>query len=214
MGTRVYIDCENVSSLLMEEVKRNIESIGAANSDVFAFADFSNRINMHWKQFVENNGYNLIQVDNLGTESSDIMIILDILDYLSGICSLNEDKNIVVVSSDGIYANIIDRIHAYGATITGIMTERTKRGWRRMCDRCIIIGERTQTETDWKKVVHNILENNRGNICIEILGGEIRRYIPDFDPKNIGYKNLKEALTDNGFLLYINRRNSISVMEK
>ncbi len=117
--TRVYIDCENVSSELVESYLEISRSYGDVTTKK-AYGDFSNGSLKPWKEKAQKYGLKLEQVvsSGKGKSTSDIILMLDLVSEFYE----NRSDSFVLVSNDSDFYHAAVRIKEKNGLIVNINT--------------------------------------------------------------------------------------------
>jgi uncharacterized LabA/DUF88 family protein len=207
----VLIDADNARPSIVEDLLAEIAKYGTASVKRI-YGDWTLPALKGWKESLLEYSIQPIQQFRYttGKNSTDNAMIIDAMDLLytekfDGFC---------IVSSDSDFTKLASRLRESGLAVYGFGEKKTPQAFVSACDKFIFTevlrfkedeGERiTRTSTkelkqDTKLV--NLLRNaveassdDSGWAHLASVGSNIAKQSPEFDPRNYGYKKLRELV--------------------
>lgn len=207
----VLIDADNAQAGIIEGLLEEIANLGVA-SVKRVYGDWTDIRLKTWKKILLEYGVEPIQqfAYTTGKNATDSALIIDAMDLLytgnfDGFC---------IVSSDSDFTRLASRIRQSGLLAYGFGEKKTPRAFMSACDKFIYTENlRANTVHEVKKENHKIKDILKDKKMISILknmvedtsddsgwsylgsvGIKIANYIPDFDPRNYGFKKLVDLM--------------------
>ncbi|MGE5831907.1 MAG: NYN domain-containing protein [Methanomicrobiales archaeon] len=217
----VLIDADNTSASIIGALLDEIATYGIA-SVKRAYGNWTSETLQPWKKTLLDYSIQPMQqfAYTTGKNATDSALIIDAMDLLytekfDGFC---------IVSSDSDFTRLASRIRESGLTVYGFGERRTPKPFVQACDKFIytdILGkpepvaepkpgahaevrppEKSRRPGEDKNLV-NLLKSaaescsdEDGWAYLADLGNNILQKKPDFDPRNYGYKKLKDLVED------------------
>jgi uncharacterized LabA/DUF88 family protein len=219
----VLIDAENAQPSLIGALLDEIATYGIA-SVKRAYGNWTSQTLQPWKETLLSYSIQPIQQFNYttGKNATDSALIIDAMDLLytgkfDGFC---------IVSSDSDFTRLASRIRESGLTVYGIGERRTPKPFVQACDRFIytdILGKPEPAAAEQKaeaaspaqkasaesrklqenKNLVNLLRSaadsasdEDGWAYLSDVMNNILQKKPDFDPRNYGFKKLKDLVAE------------------
>src|SRR6266496_649514 len=217
----VLIDADNIS---YSNIKAMMEEIAKYGTPTFKriYGDWTKPTLAGWKTVLLENAISPVQQYSytIGKNSSDSALIIDAMDILysgrvDGFC---------IVSSDSDFTRLATRLREAGMKVFGIGEKKTPPAFIASCNKFIYLEilkaeikpppvktttEKTPVKATTPTVstidkglvkliadsINDIAEED-GWVFLGVLGNQILKKQPDFDPRNYGYKKMIDLIKD------------------
>ena len=207
----VLIDADNAQPSIVDGLLSEIAKYGTANVKRI-YGDWTLPGLKGWKESLLQYSIQPIQQFGYtsGKNATDSALIIDAMDLLytdkfSGFC---------IVSSDSDFTRLASRIREAGLLVYGFGEKKTPGAFVSACDKFIFtevlrskdddrekISRRTISELKQDTKLVNLLRNaveassdDSGWAHLGLVGSNIAKQAPEFDPRNYGYKKLGELV--------------------
>jgi uncharacterized LabA/DUF88 family protein len=208
----VLIDADNAQPSIIEELLSEIAKYGTANVKRI-YGDWTVPALKGWKDILLQHSIQPIQQFRYtsGKNATDSALIIDAMDLLytgrfDGFC---------IVSSDSDFTKLASRIREAGLTVYGFGEEKTPKPFVSACDK-FIFTEVLRSKDDYsgkitRRPIHEIRKDTKlinllrnaveassdesGWAHLASVGTNIAKQTPEFDPRNYGYKKLRELVS-------------------
>lgn len=206
----ILIDADNASPTIINELMNEIAKYGTPIVKRI-YGDWTSPNLKGWKEALLDHAIQPIQQFGytVGKNSTDSAMIIDAMDLLytgkfDGFC---------IVSSDSDFTRLASRIREGGHTVYGFGEKKTPKPFISACDKFIYteILKEEEVEASLKKYTTKELKGNtslvnllrsavvasmdeNGWSFLGTVGQHIKNQAPEFDPRNYGYKQLKEVI--------------------
>ncbi len=215
----VLIDAENAQPEIIEGLLAEIALYGIASVKRM-YGNWTTPNLQPWKEVLLNYSIQPMQQFNYttGKNATDSALIIDAMDLLytgkfDGFC---------IVSSDSDFTRLAQRIRESGLSVYGFGERKTPKPFVQACDKFVyteilrktrLTGEpspetlkeektgKSLKQLKGDKVLLNLLRsavegcsNDDGWANLADVGGNIVNQSPDFDPRNYGFKKLKDLV--------------------
>ena len=208
----VLIDADNAQPSIVDALLSEIAKFGTANAKRI-YGDWTTSGLKGWKEVLLNYSIQPIQQFGYtsGKNATDSALIIDAMDLLY----TGQFDGFCIVSSDSDFTKLASRIREDGLIVYGFGERKTPKAFVSACDKFIFTevlrakdasGEYTKRKTmselkkDTKLV--NLLRNaveassdDSGWAHLASVGSTIAKQLPEFDPRNYGYKKLGELVS-------------------
>ena len=205
----VLIDADNAQPSIVDGLLSEIAKYGTANVKRI-YGDWTLSGLRGWKEILLQYSIQPIQQFGYtsGKNATDSALIIDAMDLLytgkfDGFC---------IVSSDSDFTKLASRIREAGLFVYGFGERKTPKAFVSACDKFIFtevlrskddygekIGRKTTSELKKDTKLVNLLRNaveassdDSGWAHLASVGSNIAKQLPEFDPRNYGYKKLGE----------------------
>lgn len=205
----VLVDGENSQHRKYKDVLGEIGSKGSI-AIKWVYADWSIPTNKGWKDVLVETGSCSKQQFHLTTDSADHALIMDAIEL---ICTNARINAICIVSSDGGFTGVAQRIREKGLHVMGIGKTHTPNYFRNACHDFVYIENLGQEEEErpadqsspesldelllqayWK------LTSDGAKVYLGDLGMKLKEIDSAFDPRNYGYQTLKRLIQNKSSL--------------
>ena len=208
----VLIDADNAQASIVDGLLSEIAQYGIASVKRI-YGDWTDTRLKGWKSALLEHGINPVQqfAYTTGKNATDSALIIDAMDLLyteklDGFC---------IVSSDSDFTRLASRIREAGLKVYGFGEKKTPKAFMSACDKFIYTeilrkGEESQEQKQKRPVnkiqkpdlrVLNILRHAVDDTVDEAgwshlgsVGQNILNKTPEFDPRNYGFKKLRDLL--------------------
>jgi len=208
----VLIDADNAQPSIVEGLLSEAARFGVASVKRI-YGDWTTPSLGGWKAVLLEHSIQPIQQFRytVGKNATDSAMIIDAMDLLytkrfDGFC---------LVSSDSDFTRLASRIREEGLTVYGFGEHKTPKSFVSACDKFIfteVLRSREDTEPAVKKKTANELKgdtelvklirsaidaasDDTGWAHLGLVGSNIAKQAPEFDPRNYGYRKLGELAT-------------------
>jgi len=207
----VLIDAENAQPSIIEGLLSEIAKYGTANVKRI-YGDWTAPSLKGWKEVLLEHSIQPIQqfAYTKGKNATDSAMIIDGMDLLytekfDGFC---------IVSSDSDFTKLASRIRESGLRVYGFGEKKTPDAFVSACDKFIYtevlrskdddapIQRKSPNDLKQDTKLVNLLRNavessadDSGWAHLAPVGGNIAKQSPEFDPRNYGYKRLRDLVT-------------------
>jgi uncharacterized LabA/DUF88 family protein len=210
----VLIDADNASAAVIGDILSEIASLGTA-SVKRVYGDFTTPSLNGWRKVLAEHAIQPVQQfrNTIGKNASDSALIIDAMDLLH----TRELGGFCLVSSDSDFTRLATRIREDGLTVYGFGEEKTPKSFINACDRFIYteifkakpngpsktVSSRSEPLRDFnhdeafraaldQSVDAAAQESGRANLGT--VGNHLLKLLPDFDPRNYGFRKLSELV--------------------
>jgi len=211
----VLIDADNAQASIVEELLGEIAQYGVASVKRI-YGDWTDTRLKGWKSALLEHGINPVQqfAYTTGKNATDSALIIDAMDLLytdklDGFC---------IISSDSDFTRLASRIRESGLKVYGFGEKKTPKAFMSACDKFIyteILRKCDETqETKQKRApiktqkldlkLLNMLRHAVDDTADEAgwshlgsVGQNVLNKSPEFDPRNYGFKKLRELLENS-----------------
>ena len=207
----VLIDADNAQPSIIEGLLAEIAKYGTANVKRI-YGDWTGTHLKGWKDVLLKHSIQPIQQFRytIGKNATDSAMIIDAMDLLF----TNKFDGFCIVSSDSDFTKIASRLRESGLVVYGFGEKKTPEPFVSACDKFIYtevliskeddnlsIKRKSANELKQDTKLVNLLRNaveassdESGWSHLAPVGNNIAKQVPDFDPRNYGYKKLGELV--------------------
>jgi uncharacterized LabA/DUF88 family protein len=207
----VLIDADNAQPSIIEGLLAEIAKYGTANVKRI-YGDWTGPHLKGWKDVLLKHSIQPIQQFRytIGKNATDSAMIIDAMDLLF----TNKFDGFCIVSSDSDFTKIASRLRESGLVVYGFGEKKTPEPFVSACDKFIYtevliskeddnlsIKRKSANELKQDTKLVNLLRNaveassdESGWSHLAPVGNNIAKQVPDFDPRNYGYKKLGELV--------------------
>lgn len=207
----VLIDADNAQPSIIEGLLAEIAKYGTANVKRI-YGDWTGYHLKGWKDVLLKHSIQPIQQFRytIGKNATDSAMIIDAMDLLF----TNKFDGFCIVSSDSDFTKIASRLRESGLVVYGFGEKKTPEPFVSACDKFIYtevliskeddnlsIKRKSANELKQDTKLVNLLRNaveassdESGWSHLAPVGNNIAKQVPDFDPRNYGYKKLGELV--------------------
>lgn len=227
MRLAVLIDADNAQASVIENLLAEIARYGEATVKRI-YGDFTSAASSSWKKDLQRFAIKPIQqfAYTTGKNATDSTLIIDAMDLLytrkfDGFC---------LVSSDSDFTGLAMRIREEGLSVFGFGEKKTPEAFRNACHKFIFTEVlRTEREHSFEPAEHHKtkIESEKHSFPTKLVmaaleqsddesgwanlgtfGSYLTKLLPEFDPRNYGYKKLSELVKAKPMLFETEERNT------
>jgi hypothetical protein len=211
----VLIDADNAQPSIIKGLLEEIAKYGIASVKRI-YGNWTTPQLQGWKEVLLTYSISPIQQFNYtdGKNATDSALIIDAMDLLHS----GKVDGFCLVSSDSDFTKLASRIRESGLTVYGFGEKKTPKPFVEACDKFVYteilrpVESKTQQQDvqakvpDSKKIINDkdlltLLKNSvedssdeAGWAFLGLVGQNIQKKSPDFDPRNFGYKKLVDVM--------------------
>lgn len=207
----VLIDADNAQPLIIDGLITEIAKYGTANVKRI-YGDWTGTHLKGWKEILLQYSIQPVQQFRYttGKNSTDSALIIDAMDLLY----TRQFDGFCIVSSDSDFTRLATRIREAGLVVYGIGEEKTPKAFVSACDKFIFsevlrakegeqqsLKQKTSNELKQDTKLINLLRtaveassDDSGWAHLAPVGSNVAKQLPEFDPRNYGYKKLGELV--------------------
>ncbi len=207
----VLIDADNAQPSIIEGLLAEIAKYGTANVKRI-YGDWTGPHLKSWKDVLLLYSIQPMQQFHytVGKNATDSAMIIDAMDLLY----TNKFDGFCIVSSDSDFTKLASRIREAGLVVYGFGEKKTPEAFVSACDKFIYtevliskeddslsIKRKSTNELKQDTKLVNLLRNavesssdESGWSHLAPVGSNIAKQVPDFDPRNYGYKKLGDLV--------------------
>lgn len=209
----VLIDADNAQPSIVDGLLAEIAKYGTATVKRI-YGDWTLPEMKGWKETLLAFSIQPIQQFRYttGKNATDNAMIIDAMDLLY----TNKFDGFCIVSSDSDFTKLASRIREFGLFVYGFGEKKTPQAFVSACDKFIftevlrfkeddaeVITRKTTKELKQDTKLVNLLRNaveassdDSGWAHLATVGSNIAKQAPEFDPRNYGYKKLRELVAE------------------
>lgn len=207
----ILIDADNAQPAIIEGLITEIAKYGTANVKRI-YGDWTGTHLKGWKEVLIQHAIQPMQQFSYttGKNSTDSALIIDAMDLLY----TRQFDGFCIVSSDSDFTRLATRIREAGLVVYGIGEEKTPKAFVSACDKFIFsevlrakegvqqsIKQKNTSELKQDTKLVNLLRtaveassDESGWAHLSPVGSNVAKQLPEFDPRNYGYKKLGELV--------------------
>ena len=209
----VLIDADNAQPSIVDGLLAEIAKYGTATVKRI-YGDWTLPEMKGWKETLL--AYSIQPIQQFryttGKNATDNAMIIDAMDLLY----TNKFDGFCIVSSDSDFTKLASRVREFGLFVYGFGEKKTPQAFVSACDKFIftevlrfkeddteVIKRKTSKELKQDTKLVNLLRNaveassdDSGWAHLATVGSNIAKQAPEFDPRNYGYKKLRELVAE------------------
>lgn len=199
----VLVDGENTQPQLYKNILDEIEKIGSI-AIKWVYADWTSPYQKNWQDPLYSTASQPMQQFHYGKDAADHALIMDAIELT---CTNDRINAICIVSSDGGFSGLAQRIREKGLHVMAIGKKETPPRFRSACHNFVYIdnlGENV-SENNIVDNEHNGLDSlllkaywqlaeNDEDVYLGDMGLKLKQIDSTFDSRTYGYKSLKKAI--------------------
>ncbi len=221
----VLIDADNAQASIIEGLLAEVAKYGVASVRRI-YGDWTTPQLGKWKEVLLENSIQPIQQFRYttGKNATDNAMTIDAMDLLHS----GRFDGFCLVSSDSDFTRLASRIREQGLKVYGFGERKTPKPFVSACEKFVYtevlragdessqpVKRKSATELKCDARLANLLRtaieaasDDSGWAHLAAVGSNIAKQAPDFDPRNYGYKRLRELLAATGLFDIAERRSS------
>ena len=207
----VLVDAENASHNDYLAMLEEVENHGVV-AIKWVYADWTDPHQKAWKGILQETASSPKQQFHYGKDAADHALIMDAIEVINNNQRINA---VCIVSSDGGFYSVAQRIREYGIHVMAIGKKNTPERFRKACHNFVFIDnlfEVTQNNIDDL----DTLLLNAYDRCVERndpvylgdMGSMIKQIDSSFDPRSEGFQSLKKLIKSRSTLFDIVQKTS------
>lgn len=207
----VLIDADNARPSIVEELLAEVAKYGTASVKRI-YGDWTGTHLKGWKDTLLLHSIQPIQQFRytVGKNATDAAMIIDAMDLLYS----DKFDGFCIVSSDSDFTKLAARVRESGLTVYGFGEKKTPEPFVSACDKFIyteVLSAKDEGSAPVKRESARALKGNTklvnllrnaveassddsGWAHLAPVGSNVAKQQPDFDPRNYGYKKLRELV--------------------
>ncbi|MDR0356279.1 MAG: NYN domain-containing protein [Deltaproteobacteria bacterium] len=216
----VLIDADNAQALIIENLLREIASLGEATVKRI-YGDFTSTQSASWKEVLQAFAIKPVQqfAYSKGKNATDSSLIIDAMDLLysgsfDGFC---------LVTSDSDFTGLAVRLKEAGLKVYGFGEEKTPKAFRSACHKFTLteilrpankakdesapsakteptpvkVATKSDVPIDFLLTALEQVAGEDGWVSLSEFGSYLNKIKSDFDPRSYGYKKLSHLVRAN-----------------
>ncbi|NQZ93549.1 MAG: NYN domain-containing protein [Moritella sp.] len=202
----VLIDAENASHNDYLAMLEEVENHGTV-AIKWVYADWTDPHQKAWKDILHETASSPKQQFHYGKDAADHALMMDAIEVTNNNSRVNA---VCIVSSDGGFYSVAQRIREYGIHVMAIGKKNTPERFRKACHNFVFIDnlfEVTQNNNDdldtlLLNAYHRCVEQNTP-VYLGDMGRMIKQINSSFDPRTEGFQSLKKLIKSRSSLFDI-----------
>lgn len=203
----VLVDGENASQAQYASMLEEIEKYGTV-AIKWVYADWTSRQQSGWQDVLHETASSPKQQFHYGKDAADHALVMDAIELISNNHRIN---GICIVSSDGGFYSLAQRIREKGLHVMAIGKENTPEKFRKACHNFVFTKNLSDPATRLNHQDLNVLLVNSYLRCAESnepvylgdMGKMLKMFDSSFDPRNYGFVSLKKLIKEKADLFDI-----------
>jgi len=202
----VLVDAENSSHNDYMAMLEEVENYGTV-AIKWVYADWTDPHQKAWKDILHETASSPKQQFHYGKDAADHALMMDAIEVTNNNSRVNA---VCIVSSDGGFYSVAQRIREYGIHVMAIGKKNTPERFRRACHNFVFIDNLFEfTQSNYNDLDTLLL--NAYDRCVERndpvylgdMGSMIKQIDSSFDPRSEGFQSLKKLIKSRGTLFDI-----------
>ena len=203
----LLIDADNIRSAFLPIIIREASALGTVTVKR-VYGHFGSSTMNAWQPLVHEHALTPVHIPPaaVGKNATDMKLAIEAMDLLHR----GQVQGFCIASSDSDFTTLAGRIREDGVSVFGFGEQKASIAYVRSCDRffyCDLLlqedqpGEKPasrQHATLPIKDIHAAIEDVSGEdgwAHLGLVGGTLNKRLPDFDPRNYGFKKLSDLVT-------------------
>lgn len=207
----VLIDGENVGSSLLGQIVNEVERLGVAAVRK-VYGDWTQPSMTPWKDALQNYSFRPEQQFHYGKDAADHALIMDAIELISTNKRINA---ICVVSSDGGFYSLAQRIRERGLYMMGIGRRNTPDRLIKACLNFVYVDNLETTEPVYESIIEEASIESlllraytdcaalSEPVNLGAYGKRLKSINSAFDPRTYGHATLKKMVKSHSELFFI-----------
>lgn len=200
----ILVDGENAQAKKYMDVLGEVSSKGNI-AIKWIYADFGHQTNKGWEGVVRETASTPKQQFHISKDAADHALIMDAIEL---ICTNERINAICIVSSDGGFAGLAQRVREKGLHVMAIGQKHTPEHFRNACHNFVYVENLNQDDEEPKDETEENgsaleplllkaywqLVGDGDNVYLGDLGTKIKQLDSAFDSRTYGYASLKKLI--------------------
>jgi uncharacterized LabA/DUF88 family protein/cold shock CspA family protein len=203
----VLVDGENASQAQYASMLEEVEKYGTV-AIKWVYADWTAREQSSWQDVLHETASSPKQQFHYGKDAADHALVMDAIELISNNQRINA---ICIVSSDGGFYSLAQRVREKGLHVMAIGKENTPERFRKACHNFVFTKNLSDPVTSLSHQDLNALLVDSYLRCAESnepvylgdMGKMLKMFDSSFDPRNYGFLSLKKLIKDKAELFDI-----------
>ena len=211
----VLVDGENAQAKKYTDILSEVSTKGSI-AIKWIYADWTDQTNKGWEGVIRETASSPKQQFHISKDAADHALIMDAIEL---ICTNERINAICIVSSDGGFAGLAQRIREKGLHVMAIGHKHTPEYFRNTCHNFVYVENLNQDDEENKvstETNDNSLDGllvkaywqlvgDSDNVYLGDLGTKIKQLDSAFDSRTYGYTSLKKLIKNCSKQLLIDR---------
>lgn len=203
----VLVDGENVQQSKYPEILNEISRKGVIALK-WVYADWTNPNYKNWQQYILDTASTPKQQFHHGKDAADHALIMDAIEL---ICTNDKINALCIVSSDGGFAGLAQRVREKGLHTMAIGKKSTPERFRNACHDFVYLENLSQEDNDETEQELKVTDNSteldtliskaywqfyasEDYVYLGDLGTKLKQIDSTFDTRSYGYSSLKKTI--------------------
>jgi len=194
----VLVDGENTQSQLYTSILDEVEKLGSI-AIKWVYADWTSPCQKGWQEILHHTASRPMQQFHYGKDAADHALIMDAIELISKNSRINA---VCIISSDGGFYSLAQRIREHGIHIMAIGRKDTPERFRRACHNFVFLDNLAEPQVEEEYSELDTLLLNAYRSCAENtepvymgdMGSRLKSLDSSFDPRSYGHTNLKKLI--------------------
>jgi len=204
----ILVDGENASHNDYSSVLDEVEKYGLV-AIKWVYADWTDSNQAGWMDILHNTASSPKQQFHYGKDAADHALVMDAIELIHKNTRINA---VCIVSSDGGFYSLAQRIREYGLHVMGIGQEKTPDKFRKACHNFVYTTNLLSTDipVETNKDIDTLLlsayqkcAQNNEPVGLEDMGRKLKALDSSFDPRTYQCTNLTKLIKDKDDLFEI-----------
>lgn len=203
----VLVDGENASQAQYTSMLEEIEKYGTV-AIKWVYADWTSRQQSGWQDVLHETASSPKQQFHYGKDAADHALVMDAIELINNNHRIN---GVCIVSSDGGFYSLAQRIREKGLHVMAIGKENTPERFRKACHNFVFTKNLSEPATRLSHQDLNVLLVDSYLRCAESnepvylgdMGKMLKMFDSSFDPRNYGFVSLKKLIKEKAELFEI-----------
>ncbi|MDO6777370.1 NYN domain-containing protein [Shewanella sp. 3_MG-2023] len=196
----VLVDGENASQAQYASMLEEVEKYGTV-AIKWVYADWTSRQQSGWQDVLHETASSPKQQFHYGKDAADHALVMDAIELISNNQRINA---ICIVSSDGGFYSLAQRVREKGLHVMAIGKENTPERFRKACHNFVLTKNLSEPATRLSHQDLNVLLVDSYLRCAESnepvylgdMGKMLKTFDSSFDHRNYGFLSLKKLIKD------------------
>ncbi|WP_076543076.1 NYN domain-containing protein [Shewanella sp. UCD-KL21] len=194
----VLVDAENASQNQYESMLNEVERYGTV-AIKWIYADWTMPNQKSWQSLLHKTASSPKQQFHYGKDAADHALVMDAIELIGKNSRINA---VCIVSSDGGFYSLAQRVREYGLHVMAIGRENTPERFRKACHNFVLSKNLLSTQESIDKSDLDTLLLNAFHRCADTnepvylgdLGSMLKSLDSSFDPRTYHYTSLKRLI--------------------
>lgn len=203
----VLVDGENASQAEYASMLDEVEKYGTV-AIKWVYADWTSRHQSGWQDILHETASSPKQQFHYGKDAADHALVMDAIELISNNPRINA---VCIVSSDGGFYSLAQRIREHGLHVMAIGRENTPERFRKACHNFVFTKNLSKAaeclnHSDLDSLLHEAYQRcaeKNEPVYLGDLGKTLKLFDSSFDPRNYGFLSLKKLIKGKKHLFEI-----------